>query len=758
MSEVAAARPGAQARATIDRHAALAAAATAVLTHVDGLRTRIAELAAADRAEQARAELAQIPLDRLAEVTDRNLRLDALAAAGYRTVADVLGRRVKDLTAAPGVGPATARAALAAAVALGAISGADKPVRLGLDAPAGQAAAGTDALRVLHRALRLAPLVAPHRSDLADYAGAVARELPLARPAGNRLRLALRGRARRDAAVGALGRLRRWEDWLAMTGLPDVVARLTDACAEPDPGPRALWADYERRSVEYHTLLEEVAPLGTQALAAFGRITARLAERVAAHPLDVSRLTVSLRGYQAFGARFALNQGRVLLGDEMGLGKTIQAIAVMAHLHAQGERHALVVCPASVLVNWVREVQVRSSLPMHMVHGPDRAEALARWRSDGGVAVTTYEGLVHVPAPDGAGAPAAPAVLVVDEAHFVKNPDAQRSELVARWAGATPRVLLMTGTPMENRVEEFVELLRLVQPEVAARVPRHLGLVGPEAFRQAVSPAYLRRNREDVLVELPDLVEVDEWVTPSEAEKRVYRAAVAGGSFMEMRRAGYATPDSAKLARLLEIVDDAAENGRRVAVFSYFRDVLDAVAQAVAALPGAEVVGPLTGDTPPRARQRMVDELSAARSGAVLVAQVQAGGVGLNIQAASVVVLCEPQLKPTTQAQAVGRVHRMGQVRRVVVHRLLGAGGVDERIVELCDAKEQLFDDVVRESAMTAAAVAAVDVSEDVLARDVVAFEQARLGYGPVWAGLADEGLLPEGGAAGDGASGAGSR
>lgn len=749
--------PGPAARALVARQERLTATASGVLEHLDDLRRRIGALVAADRADQVRDELAQIPLERLAEVTDRNLRLALLAGAGYRTVGDVLDARVKDLDAVPGVGPATARGVLAAAAALGGLLGADKAVRIAFDPRTRTADARTTELLVLlHRFRWLEPLVAPHRPDLAAYVASAGRDLPVARRAAGRVSLTLATPSTRRAARAALERLARWEPWLAAGDVPAVVERLADACAERGPGNRAVWDDYEASSVEYYTTLEEIAPRSGQSVATYGRITADLAQRVAEHPLDVSGLRVSLRGYQAFGARFVLNQGRVLLGDEMGLGKTIQALAVMTHLAARGEDRFLVVCPASVLVGWLREIESRSTLAPHRLHGPDREEAVARWLAEGGVGVTTFEGLEHVPFPGGGhAAPAGPppasglALLVVDEAHYVKNPDAQRSQLVAQWAAATLRVLLMSGTPMENRLDEFLELVRLLDARVAGLVPRHVRLAGPDVFRRAVSPVYLRRNQEDVLVELPDLVRVDHWLPPTAAAAAVYRDAVVSGSFMAMRRAAYATPDpadSAKLAQLLEIVDDAAENLHRVVVFSYFRDVLDVVAAAVGRTVLGQPFGPLTGDTPPDERQRLVDAFSAAPPGAVLVAQIRAGGVGLNIQAASVVVLCEPQVTPTMEAQAIARVHRMGQVRTVVAHRLLGAGDVDERLVALLAGKERVFDDYVRESALTDAATDAVDVSEADLVRDVVAFEQARLGYGPVWAGLADEGLLPDAG------------
>ena len=162
------------------------------------------------------------------------------------------------------------------------------------------------------------------------------------------------------------------------------------------------------------------------------------------------------------------------------------------------------------------------------------------------------------------------------------------------------------------------------------------------------------------------------------------------------------------MQRLIEIVREAEANERRVIVFSYFREVLDLVARS---LPGP-VFGPLTGSVPASRRQQMVDQFSAARHGAVLVAQIMAGGVGLNIQSASVVVICEPQLKPTTEAQAIARAHRMGQVQSVQVHRLLSEDSVDQRIIELLAGKKRLFDDFARVSDMADSTPEAVDLSE----------------------------------------------
>jgi SNF2 family DNA or RNA helicase len=195
---------------------------------------------------------------------------------------------------------------------------------------------------------------------------------------------------------------------------------------------------------------------------------------------------------------------------------------------------------------------------------------------------------------------------------------------------------------------------------------------------------------------------------------------------MAMRRAAFAVPNprgSAKLTRLLELAHEAMANGRKVVVFSYFREVLDIVATAI----GPRAYGPLTGSTSTAERQRLVDAFTASPEPVVLVCQIEAGGVGLNIQAASVVILCEPQVKPSTEAQAVARAHRMGQVRSVQVHRLLVEDSVDQRMLELLDSKAKLFDSYVRHSAIAEAAPGAVDISEVQLARVIVAQEQQRL-------------------------------
>ncbi|WP_406254583.1 DEAD/DEAH box helicase [Streptomyces chartreusis] len=697
----------------------------------------------------ARTELDAIPVARLKDLTEGRLRLGEVEKGGFRTVGQVLDAGSYRLRQLPGVGQQTADQTVAAARRIADAVRETIAVHIDVDRPEPRATALVVALNVLVEA-------GPEARRAVDTAGTLTKRLgpPLAdaAPTSGRLRMLLAGRAGRERALTALAEVRAVTEQADRDEVPQLLAQASvDLLRRPESEVAAL-VDFELRSAEYYGLLAELSGRAPDPAAAEGFLPDEVAERVRTQTLDDTHRRVSLRGYQAFGTRFALAQRRVILGDEMGLGKTIQAIAALAHLAGEGQSHFLVVCPASVLINWTREIEKRSALRVTPLHGPDRQEAFADWKGRGGVAVTTFDALRGFPVPGGGEL----GMLVVDEAHFVKNPQTRRSMAVSEWAGHCDRVLFLTGTPMENRVEEFRCLVRILQPELAESVDEHDGVAGSKAFRKAVAPVYLRRNQQDVLTELPALQHTDEWEEPSAEDEEAYREAVRDGNFMAMRRAAYARPErSAKLDRLREIAAEAAENGLKVVVFSAFRDVLAAAQKALAdgTVPAAEAAetldadktdtgktdtetparlfGPISGSVPPARRQQLVDDFAAAPGHAVLLAQIEAGGVGLNMQAASVVILCEPQLKPTVEHQAVARAHRMGQVRSVQVHRLLCTGGVDERLVRMLENKSRLFDAYARRSAVAEATPDAVDISDINLARRIVEEEQARLGTTP---------------------------
>lgn len=484
------------------------------------------------------------------------------------------------------------------------------------------------------------------------------------------------------------------------------------------PSPADIWQDFLARPADYMSMLTRLGFLTEDEKNMRGNLPEEIVEAVRNKELKQSFLTASLRAYQSFGARFALVQEKVIIGDDMGLGKNLEALAVLAHLRATGRGRFLVVCPAAVVTNWIRETTKHTSLESHKLHGPrsNRDITARRWIRRGGVAITTYdllpwvlEQLVDI------GVDCA----VFDEAHYIKNPEARRSIAAVRVLDAADRAILMTGTPLENRVDEFRQLIHYIRPDLARTAPDYLA----SHFRRHVAPAYIRRNQAEVGTELPEMIEINEWLEASPEDDRAYLVAVRESNFMAMRRAHMVSASSVKLRRLVEIVDEAQANGRRVIVYSYFKDVLSTV---VRSLPG-RVFGPLTGSMPGSHRQQLIDDFSHAPSGAVLVSQIAAGGVGLNIQSASVVVICEPQVKPSTEAQAIARAHRMGQTQRVQVHRLLSVNAIDERMREILADKQREFDTFAKTSVIVEHAPDAVDGSDTELARRVVQYERRRL-------------------------------
>lgn len=641
--------------------------------------------------------LAGMPADRLREATRDKIRVGALTDNGITNVLGVLANEHR-LETFDGIGETSATCIRGAARTLRQNTFDEMPMRIDVKNRTAEYTEFLECLRAWDAARRASASSADMAvvDELAPVAAAIDKTVthavvdPVAPSTVEDFR----------DSVQAVARLAR--------GVADAQV----AAVGGDP-----WDDFLSRPADYLALLAELGFITEDDEKTHGDLPTEIVEAVREFELNGDYLTASLRGYQSFAARFALVQRKVIIGDEMGLGKTVEAIAVLAHLRAKGNHHSLVVCPAAVVTNWVREVAAKSKLSSHRLHGPDRQWAAKTWARNGGVAVTTFETLPwlknHVSLPE-------LSCVVVDEAHYIKNTDALRTQRTTQLIDSCERAVLLTGTPLENRLDEFRNLVGYLRSDLVVDANEF----SPKKFRRQVAPAYLRRNQEDVLTELPELVEVEEWLAMSGADLRSYTAAVEQRNFMAMRQAAMNQGrKSAKMERLVEIVEEAEANGRRVVVFSHFLDVLRQVADQ---LPG-RVFGPLTGSVAATRRQEMVDQFSSAKHGAVLVAQILAGGVGLNIQAASVVVICEPQLKPTVEWQAIARAHRMGQLESVQVHRLLSDEGVDQRVREILARKKELFESFARQSETAESAPEAYDITEAELAREIIAAERERL-------------------------------
>ena len=447
------------------------------------------------------------------------------------------------------------------------------------------------------------------------------------------------------------------------------------------------WARFESDTVRFWNVLEDVCPERVGSSGSVYGLPEDLAHEIQQQPLNLEGLRCELRRYQEWGVKYAIHQQRVLLGDEMGLGKTVQAIAAMVSLRNEGATHFVVVCPASVLSNWCREINKHSDLSVIMVHGSSRSASVSKWIEEGGVAVTTYETTGAITLDDNFKY----NYMVVDEAHYIKNRDAQRTVNVRKLCQKAEKILFMTGTAIENKVDEMISLIEVLNPDVATQIKRMAFMSSAPQFREAVAPVYYRRKREDVLTELPDKTETEEWCTLSGEEVQRYEDAVLSKNFAGARRVSWNVDDvslSSKANRMKELLAEAEAEGRKVIVFSFFLDTIEKVRGML----GDKCVGPINGSVPPQRRQEMVDEFDKAQPGAVLAAQIQSGGTGLNIQSASVIILCEPQFKPSIENQAISRAYRMGQARNVLVYRLLCEDTVDEKIMEMLAEKQAVFD------------------------------------------------------------------
>ena len=476
--------------------------------------------------------------------------------------------------------------------------------------------------------------------------------------------------------------------------------------------PNAVVRRFQQNSAAFIAAFEQLrAPTETHTAGGrgrFGDVPNDIANRVEMSPLDQGPLRASLRRYQDFGARYLIVQRRTLLGDDMGLGKTVQVLAAMCHLHANGRRHFFVVAPNSVLVNWQREVTKHTELSSYLAHGADREQIIKQWVRHGGVAITSYSTLPKL-------LPYLTAIdfLAVDEAHYAKNPEAKRTMAIEQIAKRSTYVSLMTGTALENKVEELHNLLNIASPGAVRELQPML--LANRAFDRAgvakkIAHVYLRRTQADVLTELPERIEVDEWVTLTEEDREIYNSQPT--NIMLKRRS--ATVTQAKFERLQDLVTEHRQADRKVVVYSFFRQVLDEV---------SEMFGnckQLTGDSSTLERQQIIDTFTNTEGHAVLAAQIDAGGIGINLQAASVVILMEAQFKPSTEWQAIARVHRMGQSRTVNVHRILAANTIEEHLVNLIEKKTNLFMAYAHESAIKDSSQMASDPSTGVLERELM--------------------------------------
>lgn len=674
--------------------------------------------------ENAAGSLAEIPVGELKN-SKAGIRVGALEKAGFSTLLDLYNAPNWKLGNIEGIGDKQVASIRNILNEFLKRLSARSHIRLTTDEGDAKSRALITEMAKYRHCARIAKEAAPIVPELHSFV----EETSAAVVIRNRLGWFFSRRQTKEDTVFAVARLLEYVRSLQYERVKNLIGMHDEACGMSEA---AALEDFKKNGASYYALIEKLTGTGKERELIYSSIPAQLAEEIDAFDLDTSGFQGDLRAYQGFGARYILTLERVLLGDEMGLGKTIQAIAAMAHLYAKDpDSRFLVVCPASVMVNWCREITKFSAIKSHLLHGALLEDSLDSWIRRGGAAVTNYESLSKIiGAVDGQ---MKIDMLVIDEAHYIKNPEAKRTKYIHTLEDESERILMMTGTPLENKVDEMCELIGFVRPDLVKEIRSNAGMRHVPEFREILAPVYLRRQRDMVLDELPPLTIEEEWCAMTPSDRAAYMAEVQGGNFMGMRRVSFLQEDmetSSKAIRLKELCDLAMEEGRKVIVYSFFRDTIRkvirllggtadgtvaggtaagsatglAAGSAAGSAAGGTVVGSITGSTPVEERQDLIDRFTETPGGAVLVSQVQAGGTGLNIQAAGIVIFCEPQIKPSLEWQALSRVYRMGQVQNVLVYHLLCENTVDEAVRAILARKEEEFDLFAQESVIADAA------------------------------------------------------
>ncbi|MDV7223917.1 DEAD/DEAH box helicase, partial [Streptomyces prunicolor] len=474
----------------------------------------------------------------------------------------------------------------------------------------------------------------------------------------------------------------------------------------------------------------EAVPVGALATLR-DRLTAGIHPAEPPQGLDATLRDYQLRGLAWLDLMTSLGLGGCL-ADDMGLGKTITLIAL--HLRRAHRAPTLVVCPASLLGNWQREItRFAPGVPVRRFHGTDRTlEDLT-----GGFVLTTY-GTMRSAAPTLAQQPW--GMVVADEAQHVKNPYSATAKALRTIP--TPARVALTGTPVENNLSELWALLDWTTPGLLGPLKsfraRHARAVENGEDEEAVTrlarlvrPFLLRRKKSDpgIVPELPPKTETDHPVPLTREQASLYEAVVRESMLAiettegiarrglvlklltslkqicdhpalylkEDHAAAQATGDrlaarSGKLALLDELLDTLLSEDGSAIVFTQYVGMARLITAHLSAR--AVPVELLHGGTPVPERERMVDRFQAGAT-PVLVLSLKAAGTGLNLTRAGHVVHFDRWWNPAVEEQATDRAYRIGQTQPVQVHRLITEGTVEDRIAEMLESKRALADAIL---------------------------------------------------------------
>jgi superfamily II DNA or RNA helicase len=522
---------------------------------------------------------------------------------------------------------------------------------------------------------------------------------------------------------------------------------------EPMGGLRRSHRIVRARVAEVQDILAEAAP-HFQPPATWVERSAALHQLAALTPAPVPlALAEILRPYQKLGVAwlwylYGQKLGGIL-ADEMGLGKTLQALALLAARHgrapsvrgpaADPRRPSLVVCPASLMENWRREAVRFTPQLLVLVHHGDRRTEDATAFASYDLIITSYGTLTR----DAELFTAQEFdIILADEAQHLKNRRTQAAQSLRTLRGRGR--FLLTGTPLENSLDDLRSLFEYLMPGFIAAIPA--GVRGTdrtwfdERLRVQTAPYILRRTKLVVAPELPEKIEQTIYceLTPDQAalyrrmqdktEQELSKLAATGASAGTLHLAALTqllrlrqiccdprlipeqTASSTKLEAFRELLAESIDEGHRMLVFSQFTSLLGLLRTELEAQGVTYCY--LDGSLSTRARQAAVDRFQADATIPVFLISLKAGGTGLNLTGADVVVHYDPWWNPAAEAQATDRTHRIGQTKVVTSYRLICAQTVEEKVQLLQDTKRALLADVFEASAAAAAKLSLTDLRD----------------------------------------------
>lgn len=412
--------------------------------------------------------------------------------------------------------------------------------------------------------------------------------------------------------------------------------------------------------------------------------------------------------YQMEGIAFLMPRHSALLADEMGLGKTMQTILALRLLfHAGLIRRVLLVCPKSLVNNWSRELRSwAEDLPFEVIGGDGDARRSSWLVSNCPLKLVNYE-LLTRDADFVAMEQVKFDVVVLDEAQRIKNRESKTAQVVR--GIQRERSWALTGTPIENRTEDLVNLFAFVDPD---RVPPD---TPAKQLSRLTSGSILRRTKEDVLTDLPPKTIRDAFLELSPAQREAYVLAEEEGVVrlnalgdtisvqhvfelvMRLKQICNFDPltrQSAKLEQLQADLAEVADSGRKAIIFSQWVEPLEVLAKALRSL------GPLQfhGRIPANERQNILERFQKDSRKHVLLMSYGTGSVGLNLQFANYVFLFDRWWNPAVEDQAINRAHRIGQKDPVFVTRFIMQDTIEGRIAEVLEKKRQLFYDLLEQN------------------------------------------------------------